>query len=179
MKPRTIKTREIIEDIQSGMGDVPIMEKYELAPTEFLRILDKLEKVSAVPLVTTQARKRSIQAHHASVGKRILPRSYALFSIAVHDAKNLGVTGTINDITEKGLQTAGISVEIGERKTFVIRSDVFAVHPPLVMKATCRWVKRPAGGDWIAGFEITAISGEDLKGLRTLIGELTITSFAS
>jgi hypothetical protein len=178
MTTRTIKTREIIEDIRSGMGDVPIMEKYELSPTEFLHILDRLERVSAVDATHTQTRRRALQSQPTTnSGKRSLPRSYALFSIRIHDADNLGVVGTINDITQKGLQVSGIPASIGDLKTLVVRSDIFTVNPPLVMKATCRWVKKmPGDTNYVAGFEITRISKDDSRALRNLIQELTITA---
>jgi hypothetical protein len=32
----------VIKDINMGLGDVPIMEKYGLTPSEYVRVLEKL-----------------------------------------------------------------------------------------------------------------------------------------
>ncbi len=178
MSSRPINTKAIIADIQSGLGDIPIMEKYQLSPSEYLQVLDKLVAVRAITETTTQERKLALLAHPEprNVTKRKLPRHYALFTIAIQDADDLSVTGTLNDITEEGLQISGIRTQIGVEKTFLVRSDVFTVVPPLMLRAVCRWIKpRNRSEDHVAGFEITGISRHDKEGLRKLITELTIS----
>lgn len=180
MPGRPINTKAIIADIQSGLGDIPIMEKYQLSPAEYLKVLDKLVAVRAIAEATTQERKRALllQPKPQSVSKRRLARNYALFTIAIQDADDLSLTGILNDITERGLQISGIRAEIGTVKSFLIRSDVFTVIPPLLLKAVCRWIKPGTRAeDYVAGFEITGISRHDMEGLRKLIGELTISPF--
>lgn len=178
MSSRPVNTKDIIEDIKSGLGDVPIMEKYQLSPSEYLQVLDKLVAVRAITETSTRERKLSLRAKPVpeALSKRRMPRHYALFTIAIHDAENLSVTGTLNDITEKGLQVKGIQAQLGVARTFLVRSDVFTVSPPLLLTAVCKWTKaRDRMGNDLAGFEITGISPHDMQGLRRLINELTIS----
>jgi hypothetical protein len=178
MPSRPVNTKAIIEDIKSGLGDIPIMEKYQLSPAEYLRVLDKLVAVRAITETATRERKRALKARppEETLSKRQLQRNYALFTIAIHDADDLTVTGTLNDITEKGLQLSGMPAQAGGVRTFLVRSDVFTVSPPLVLTAICKWtVPEEEGRNLVAGFEITGISRHDLLGLRRLIEELTIS----
>ena len=172
---RAINTGEILKDIRSGMGDVPIMEKYQISPTELLTILKRLQEANALEQAEVEARRQSLKA--AMSHKRVLPRGYTLFSVQVQDATNLAIVGIVNDITEKGLQVAGIISKVGETRTFLIRSDVFAIRPPIMLEAACRWVKqRDAFGEYVAGFEITRLSRNDIEGLRNLVKRLTIST---
>jgi hypothetical protein len=178
MPSRPINTRAIIADIQSGLGDIPIMEKYQLSPSEYLQVLDKLLAVRAITETATQERKRALlaQPKPETVAKRKLTRNYALFTITIQDADDLSVAGSLNDITEKGLQISGLRAQIGDEKNLLVRSDVFSVVPPLLLRAVCRWIKPGnRAEDPVAGFEITAISRHDIQGLRKLITELTIS----
>ncbi len=178
MPSRPINTKAIIADIQSGLGDIPIMEKYQLSPSEYLQVLDKLVAVRAITETTTQERKRALLATPKPeiVTKRRLPRHFALFTITIQDADDLSVTGTLNDITEKGLQVSGMRTQIGAVKSFLVRSDVFTVFPPLMLSAVCKWIKPGnRSEDHVAGFEITGISRHDMEGLRKLITQLTIS----
>jgi hypothetical protein len=178
MSGRPINTKAIIDDIKSGLGDIPIMEKYQLSPAEYLRVLDKLAAVRAITETTTRERKRALKASPPTepLSKRRLQRNYALFTIAIHDADDLAVTGTLNDITEKGLQVSGMPAQIEGIRTFLVRSDIFTVSPPLLLTAVCKWtVPGDQDRDLVAGFEITGISRHDLQGLRRLIEELTIS----
>lgn len=178
MPSRPVNTQDIIEDIKSGLGDIPIMEKYQLSPAEYLRVLDKLVAVRAIGETTTRQRKRALKSKPIpeTQSKRRVQRNYALFTITIHDADDLKVTGTLNDITEKGLQVSGIPAHIGGVRTFLVRSDVFTVFPPLLLTAVCKWTKPgEQWGDPVAGFEITGISQHDMQGLRSLINQLTIS----
>jgi hypothetical protein len=181
MPSRPINTKEIIADILSGLGDIPIMEKYHLSPGEYLQVLDKLVAARAITETTTKERKRAVLTKPAPVAviKRKLPRNFALFTITIQDANDLEITGTLNDITEKGLQISGMPARIGMTKQFLVRSDVFTVIPPLLLTAVCKWFQpRDGSGEQVAGFEITGISRHDMQGLRKLITELTITPSA-
>jgi hypothetical protein len=178
MPSRPVNTKEIIEDIRSGLGDIPIMEKYQLSPSEYLRVLDKLVAVRAITETTTRERKRALRSRQGAEisSKRRLQRNYALFTIAIHDADDLTIAGSLNDITEKGLQISGIPTPIGVVRTFLVRSDIFTVFPPLMLTAVCKWTDSgDRRGDVVAGFEITGISQHDMQGLHRLIEELTIS----
>jgi hypothetical protein len=108
-------------------------------------------------------------------GVRVLARNYLAFPVPVYEAESLLVQGEIIDITEKGLQVAGIEVQPQETKSFLIRADEFHDIYPFVFEARCQWVrKEDPDGKCVAGFQIVAISELGLEELRRLISVLTI-----
>jgi hypothetical protein len=83
---------------------------------------------------------------------------------------NVGSTGTIKDITEKGLAVQGIKADIGERKTLWILGDDIGLIDSFELEAECRWVERAGSeGQPVAGFQVIAISDEDLHSLQGYI----------
>jgi hypothetical protein len=174
MAKRVIPTREIMDDIRAGMGDVPIMEKHQISPAEYQAVLRKLQEVRALTKQELAARMSAVPGDNAGQQMRSVPRNYMFFTIPIYDANDPRVVGVVNDLTEKGLQVAGIPARVDEVKTFLIRPDVFPVEMPLAFDATCRWVNVDrTTGQYVAGFEITHIQRKHLGTLRKLISEIT------
>lgn len=175
MARRIIYTDRIIHDIRSGLGDIPIMEKYQISPAEFMEILTKLQEVDAVQSEEIERLVTNLRKQSDVSEMRSTPRNYLVFTTSVYDAHDASISGVINDISESGLQVEGISVEVDESRSFVIRSDVFTVGAPITFDAECKWF-RPSGpeGRHVAGFEITMISDSSLEQLRKLIQQLSL-----
>ena len=69
-----------------------------------------------------------------------------------------------------GLKIKGVSVKIGEVKTFVVPADQLLVISPIVFEATCRWVRREGHeGNLYSGFDISQVSSGNWEDLRTLV----------
>ncbi len=175
MEKRTICCTEIIEAIRSGMGDVPIMEKYQISPGEFMDILMKLKEVEPADSETVVTLLRELQKTCDPMELRSMPRNYLVFAATVHDADDPSVRGSVNDITEGGFQVEGIRAAVNETRKFVIKSEVLAVDTEIAFEATCRWTKPDDLRDHdVAGFEITSISESSLAELRKLIQHLSL-----
>jgi hypothetical protein len=174
MTKTDIPIGKILEDMRSGLGDVPIMEKYQISPTVLLKIRQGLTRIPTEPKENTApVRSKTDEAR-----KRVLPRNHTYYRIPIRELKNPENVGTINDITNRGLQLQGIAAGVGEKLTLLVLADSFRVHTPFVFEAECRWTDPNAEGYGIAGFSITNISGPDLQELRKLIAELTVVERA-
>lgn len=167
--------RKIVADLESGLGDVPIMEKYHLSPAELMMIIQKLSDNDAVKPAAVKSRLEALKRTAAPSEMRSVPRNYLVFSIPIHDSEDPSIAGLVNDISENGLQVEGIETQEHEVRSFVIDSDQFSATSPVSFDAECRWVRKDeTNGHFIAGFEITAISEGSLKNLGRLIKQLTI-----
>ena len=175
MSHRTIYTDRVIKDIRSGLGDVPIMEKYQISPAEFLEVLKKIKEIDVIGFAEVEHRITELEKKSDPSEMRSVPRNYMVFTTWISDANDPSKSGLVNDISENGLQVEGISVKVNEAKSFIIRSDIFSVDTPIEFDAECRWVKPTDFGDTdIAGFEITLISDQNLNRLRKLIQQLSL-----
>jgi len=159
---------EIWEDLRSGLGDVPVMEKYQISPSELVRIRRHFEigpSVSDDFLASTQVDEE----------QRSLPRQEPLYQIAIRDADNPRIQGIVSDIHLKGLRTVGITVQTGEVKALMVPPGPFQVHATFSFEAQCRWSTINDHGECVAGFQITNIAQSDARELEALIEHLSIT----
>jgi hypothetical protein len=101
--------------------------------------------------------------------QRQYPRNYPYYRTLVYDATDVRCAGLINDITESGIQVAGIPVKVQESKKFVVNADACSVHSSFVFDAQCVWTKNDPYGDCIAGFMITGIQKRAVLELRKFI----------
>jgi hypothetical protein len=92
----------------------------------------------------------------------------------VYEEKHPEVKGKLKDISETGVQVAGIQSEIGEIKTLVVPQDFFGEFASFSFDAKCRWVKKVEDEEWLAGFEIVQITNSNNEELRFLIQAQTI-----
>jgi hypothetical protein len=169
--------KRILPDIENGLGDVPIMEKHGISPTEYLSILDELKGIEkARERRERQARQAALQSAEQL---RAVPRCYIFQNVSVYEANNRQVRGSVNDMTINGLQVAGIICNVGERKNLEIvvdqpSDDDSPVTSSVTFEVECRWIKpEDEYGDYVAGFEITKISADSRRELQRLIQELT------
>jgi len=175
MAKRTIYANRIIEAIRSGMGDVPIMEKYQISPGEFMEILRKLKRGDPTDSEKIEARLIELEKNLNPSEMRSMPRNYMVFQVTVEDTDDASVFGTVNDITESGFQVEGIQSNVDDAGRFVIRSEILAEDTEIVFEAVCRWTKPGAiTENDVAGFEITSISESSLGELRKLIRYLSL-----
>jgi hypothetical protein len=175
-KPEKIDVGKILADIRAGMGDVPIMERYQLSPRLYGRILDRLRQTGVISSDHLAGRMSVGDTTSDDLEKRSHKRNYVLYPIAVYDANNPVNNGALNDITQTGFQVQGMNVEVDEIGTYMIRSDALAVHSPFTLDAICRWVQMDQEtNQLIAGFEISAIPQEGQEELSRLIELVSVT----
>jgi hypothetical protein len=105
---------------------------------------------------------------------RQLPRNYLMVRLPVYDMADSSIVGFLRDITEKGLQVAGMNTAKGQAKRLLLQADEFADLSPFSFEAECRWTKPDEQEGILAGFQITKINDESLAYLRKLIGFLSL-----
>ncbi|MCA1961789.1 MAG: PilZ domain-containing protein [Desulfomonile sp.] len=171
---RTIKAKDIVTDIRSGMTDSELMDKYQLS-AKGLESLFK--KILDAKIMTVSEIYGRISLRDDTVGLenlRLTPRNYLAFSVPILDAANVENEGAVVDISESGLQVSGIEATAGETKDFLIRADELQDIYPFGFQAICRWTRKEPDGTPVAGFEITDIPEGSLHELRKLIRSLTL-----
>ena len=167
---------KIAEDVRSGMKDSEMMEKYQLSNSALQKAYQILltEGLLGPGEINgpEQPLRKGGSARHE---RRKVSRRCPSLRIVVSDRNNEGVSGTIKDITEKGLAVRGIEADIGELKTLAILGDDIGIIDPFELRAECRWVgSEESEGQSVAGFQVTAISDHDLQRLQELIDFLDL-----
>ena len=158
---RSIKARDIIDDIRGGMNASDIMAKYRLTIKGLRTAFQQLVQGSALSKEELND-LRSLRDVSVK-GLRQLPRYPMKSPIKIFDGGDPFKGGVIKDISEKGVCIQGIESQIGEVKNFIIRLGYLGAGGTIVFEARCRWVKKvmTSGKTEVAGFEITDISSLD------------------
>lgn len=166
-----INRHAILKDIQAGMSDSELMDRYKISyPTlqsvakELLRLRpDNPKKIPDAEHADAALQDSTIW--HIRGG----PRHYTPFWISVYDEARREV-GNIGDLSETGLSVEGAEARVNEIRTFLVLAEAFEGIDSFEFEAVCRWVKSE-GTDGVnaAGFEITRISEDDLVELRKII----------
>ncbi|MEW6350884.1 MAG: hypothetical protein AB1646_17640 [Thermodesulfobacteriota bacterium] len=175
MTKRQIRANDIIKDIRAGKTDEELGERYGISPTALKMVMEKLVAAGAISEEEIRGRTSMNEDRQVWEALRSGSRNYIFFTIPIYDTDDLNVEGTVNDVSEQGLQIEGVNTTVGERRSFLIRADEFADVFPFVFDATCKWVETSGEtGPPLAGFEIDNISEGGSKELRKLIGLLTL-----
>ena len=171
METKRINVADIMRDIRRGLGDVPIMEKYDIAPSEYMNILERLNKSQQLRGSNLEARMIKLRTGLEKEDTREAPRCYLVVMVRVADSTNPARKGVVLDLSENGCQVAGIQCHVGEIKKFRIQIEgVEGQSVQCRFTAECRWEKKnPADGSALAGFEIKNISQIDREHLHNII----------
>lgn len=172
---RTIKGREIVADIRSGMTDNQLMDKYNLSEGALKNIFRKLVDAGAIREDELRERIPKERLATYTEKERDFQRNYVFVRLPVYDMENLINEGQVVDISERGLQVLGIPATVGETKGFLIQADYFADVFPFSFEAECKWASKNEAGEWTAGFKIVKISEGGLEELQKLIRMLSLS----
>ena len=171
MAMKKILVHDVIKDINSGLGDVPIMEKYNISASQYMEILEKLNKIGQKKTKTIEARLTTLKTMVMSDDFRGLPRCYLAFSVLLCDPADNTCQGTIVDISEEGFQVTGMKSQVGESRRFGIQINWLeneVIESQFV--AECRWEHdQQNDGSPLAGFQITNISPDNRRKLKNII----------
>ena len=167
---RTIKARDIVNDLRGGLTNVQLMEKYQLSSKGLISIFTKLLDAKAVREEELLNRTPLADDTVALDQKRLFPRNYLCMRLPIVESGNGRAEGHLRDITEKGAQVVGIPARRVETMRFVVKPEPLAEIDEFAFEACCRWVKDEDQEEGcVGGFEITDISQSALKELRKLI----------
>jgi hypothetical protein len=168
-KKRKINTRDIVNDIRSGMDDASLMDKYLLTAKGLQSAFDKLVDVKAITRGELCSRSPLRDDTVNVENLRAEPRNFLAMSLSVRDVEKPDRVGEINDISDKGLQVAGIDASKDEIIEFVVEADEATHVERCVLRAACRWTaKGPNGKGPTAGFEIIEISEGSQRGIALI-----------
>ncbi len=161
----------IAEDVRSGMTDSELTEKYQLSQTGLETALKHLLKEGFLVSAELIGRGGLFQrAVSAEPERRQLARRSPALQVAVRDGGKPDRSGTVKDISERGLAVRGIEAQVGEVKTLAILGDDLGYVDPFEVEAQCRWVTRGGADEGlVAGFLIVTMSDEDLASLKMFI----------
>ena len=123
------------------------------------------------------APEEEIKVKEKSISQmRRTPRGYPVINLAVFDVDDPTTEGYVRDISEKGIQIAGITIRVDQKKTFMVQADNFESVKPFSFDAECRWSRPATDSDpCISGFEIINISEHDLEELQKVVELLSLT----
>jgi hypothetical protein len=171
---RRIVAKEIVNDIRSGMPNSDLMAKYELSMKGLTSVFTKLINAKICTQRELLSRMPPGEDTAGLVGMRDIARCYPVVRLPVIDLGDLGSEGYVRDLTEKGIQVAGIHAKVGDKKSFLIQADAYAAILPFTVEAHCRWVKPDSVlGVPISGYEITEMSDADRESLRKAVETFT------
>ena len=166
--------KEIVKDIQAGMSDAELMRKHLLSSKGLQITFMKLVKGKFIERSEVENRLPSYGEAITVTDGRNQSRARPAWPVAVYEEKNQEIKGILKDISETGVQVAGIQAEVDEIKTLVVPQDFFGEFATFSFDAKCRWVNRVEDDEWLAGFEIVHITNSNNEELRFLIQAQTI-----
>ncbi len=106
---------------------------------------------------------------------RRIARGYPVTDLWAYDMDDPSVEGCVLDLSEKGVQIAGMPLQVNEVKTLIIQTDPGWDIKPFSFDAECRWyTSESEEKSSLAGLEIMAIEPGDLEELQKTIARLVI-----
>jgi hypothetical protein len=173
-RKRTIKVKEIVDDVRSGVSAEEMIRKYNLSPNLMRNILVRIVVAKKLDETEVQNLYCGIDESLAVRDRRKDLRYYVYVPLPIYDVENLMEEGQVVDISEGGLRINGIQASQGEKREFVVQPDYFGNAFPFCFEATCRWSSQNESGEWVAGFEISTISDGGLEQLRQIVRMLAL-----
>jgi hypothetical protein len=176
MTVNRVNVADIMRDIELGLGDVPIMEKYHITPGEYMNVLERLKNVGQFQKSDLATRLITLRTGGIKEDARETPRCYLVIGVLVSDSKNPNHQGKVVDLTENGCQVVGLACGAGEARRFRIRVEGFRGEVfQTEFLAECRWARRRQDDATpMAGFEIKEISRKDRQRLHDIIALIAL-----
>ena len=177
----TIKLKDFVRDIRSGLTDAELMKKYRLSTVKLRSALKKLVDAKAIsPSELLEEHIVSSEDTEEAEFTLVVPREMRLLSrytvtvpLTVYAAKEPDVLGSVVNISGRGVGTRGLDATQGQVSTVVIPAEDFAHLEPIVFKAKCQWAKTaPLLRDCTCGLEILSFMEGTDRELRKLVREL-------
>jgi uncharacterized protein (DUF433 family) len=172
-KQEKINTDSIIRDIQSGMNDSELREKYDLSHKGLLRLMERLVDSKLIPPSNLMAVSETYRRRVHQGEQRSHPRAYITAPIPIYDMTS-GTTGLLRDISRQGFRIAGIDSSVGDLKPFQLPLATFMKSDPVVIIGECRWVTRKAAHNEysVTGYRMSTFTEGDANAVRKFISFL-------
>jgi len=163
---RTIRVKDIVADIRSGMTCLEMMEKYKLSATGIQNAFKKLLATSAIsPFEFTAWTALFCQPNNLN-GVRLFQRELPTFHLPIYETSNPHIEGRVVNFSATGIAVSGIEAKEGQIKTFMIPIKA----SPVTFQARCGWVKGSEVRDkYLGGFEVIKVLQGSWEGVGRLI----------
>lgn len=165
---RELDAKELIFDIRAGMTDFQLMEKYRLSDIGLQSAFKKLLHHQAISPEELCERFPLYEVMTFEDMRRIV-KSPLRVPVPVYDADQPNTQGLARNITSKGIGVEGLFTRVHDVKNLIVDAKDFTVLEPIRFSAQCRWVKKRASGEYVAGFEIIKISKSNADKLEKLL----------
>jgi hypothetical protein len=166
----------LINDIHGGLTDAELMEKYHLSAAELRRRLLQLMSDNAVISADVYWRPILYDYEVSDDDRRATPRYPLELLLPVNEIGSPEpASGFLVDINEKGGCVKGMNPSVGDTVTLRIEPGTLASADEIIVDVAFRWVQRVGDADFLAGFQILAISERDSSLLRELIRTIVHT----
>ena len=171
---REVRAKDVLEDLQKGLQNSELQEKYRLSGKGLVKVLRTLVSAKLLNIKDIEDRLAILPKPESSPETRQERRCYPGFGILIHELDDLAEDYYIQDISLSGFKITGMPTKVGESRTFLIEADEFVDVFPFSLKAECRWVKADSNmNEYVAGFEITKITEQSLNELKQIIKHMT------
>ncbi len=173
---RQINSRDILNDLRSGMADSELQMKYKLSIKALLTVFKQLMAFKSISRSELYEISSSYRDRVDHITRRSHPRADLAVYVPIYDIGS-GATGVLRDISETGLRVAGIESRVGQAKTFQIPIDMFMQAKPLLIIAECKRVEIKGRRKRypMAGFEIIDLSVIDRNTLQNFMSVLLLS----
>jgi len=171
---RTIKAKDMVSDVRSGMAPDELMKKYQLPLNTLMnvlarivhaKLLEKAELERLLPDLTDAILFRERRKHQ---------RYYVYIPLPVYDVENLLDEGQVVDISEGGLRISGMRFHQGAKKEFLVQPEYYGNVFPFCFEADCRWSSETEEGYSVAGFAFTDITALGIAQVKKIITMLAL-----
>ncbi len=167
---RKIKAAEVIRDIQKGISDSGLMDKYMLSAKGLQSLFKQILDARMLQPSQLDRRSASDDSRVLLENLRSVPRQPLYMPIPMHLRDQPEMKGLVEEMTDKGLRVRDIAARIDESKTFVLAVDQCFSLDPLVLDVRCKWTSSDDVSEgFVAGFEIVNVVQGDLKGLMAFV----------
>ncbi len=171
---RRLNIAKVLADVQNGMSQADLMNKYDLSE-EMLRQVSKKLLDARGKRTASDGPETVIEERPEFLATREFLRHEVDFEVPVYEAGRPDVHGAVRDVSEEGVGVAGIDADVGEVKTLVVLGDEFGEFSSFEFEGCCRWrFADPRGGPCLTAFAITNISERDFEQLQRLVLLVTV-----
>jgi PAS domain S-box-containing protein len=171
---KRINAGEIAKDLQLGLSDAQLMDKYKLSLKGLLSLYKRAVEAGIIDACEVHRRFGLSESLVTLEDCRNFPRITIQKTIQIHDIDRPEIKGTISNISESGLRTEALESARGDVRTLVIQPHEVTGTEPLVIEAKCCWSEYQSDGSCTAGYEVVGILRGNLKDLVAQIKNIPL-----
>jgi hypothetical protein len=170
---RSIKAKEILEDIRRGLSKKDLMAKHGLSRKGLDSAFEQLIKAGNLG---REDISEDLAWYFASdsAERRVTTRRHLYFELPVYLMDEPETKGAVRNISDKGVGIKGIRVDVGKIEKLIIVADQFGAGSHIKIDAKCVWsTDRTSTGKVFTGFQFVNVSSKKLEALWKLLDLVT------